>query len=52
MKDNVELSTFTPDDDIILKLKDRLLAFDKHGNQLEVQIDKDVVGIFEEMKLN
>jgi len=32
LKENVELSTFTPNDDIVLKLKDRFLAFDKHGN--------------------
>lgn len=27
-RDHVEISTFTPENDIILKLKDKFLAFD------------------------
>lgn len=32
LKDNVDISTFTPDDDILLKLEDRFMVFDTHGN--------------------
>lgn len=39
-KDNVELSTFTPQDDILIKLSDRLLLFDKHGNLLKSRLDE------------
>jgi hypothetical protein len=45
---NVEISTFTPENDIILKLQDKFLAFDQHGNQLTVKVDEAVQeqGIF------
>jgi hypothetical protein len=43
-RENVEISTFTPDNDIILKLQDKFLAFDKHGNQLTIKVDEDVQG--------
>jgi hypothetical protein len=36
------MSTFTPQNDIILKLKDRFLAFDQHGNQLTINVNKAV----------
>ena len=41
-RDNVEISSFTPENDIILKLHDKFLAFDLHGNQLSVKVDKEV----------
>jgi hypothetical protein len=40
--ENVEISTFTPENDIILKLQDKFLAFDQHGNQLSVIVDEAV----------
>ncbi len=41
-RENVEISTFTPENDIILKLQDKFLAFDQHGNLLTVKVDDDV----------
>ena len=41
-RDNVEISSFTPENDIILKLHDKFLAFDLHGNQLSIKVDKEV----------
>ena len=48
LKDNVEVSTFTPQDDILLKLKNSFLAFDIHGNQIQVKINDEILrlGIF------
>lgn len=48
LKDNVEMSTFTPQDDILLKLKESFLAFDIHGNQIQVKIKDEILrlGIF------
>ena len=43
VKDNVELSTFTPESDILLKLNQKFLMFDKHGNQLKVAMDSALV---------
>jgi hypothetical protein len=37
-REKVEISTFTPDNDIILKLSDRFLCFDRHGNQIKVKM--------------
>ena len=31
-REQVEASTFTPENDIFLKIKDKFLAFDQHGN--------------------
>jgi hypothetical protein len=47
-RENVEISTFTPQNDIILKLKHKFLAFDQHGKQLTVKVDEAVQeqGIF------
>ena len=39
LEDNVELTTFTPQDDILIKTLDRIMIFDLHGNQLKVNID-------------
>jgi hypothetical protein len=52
-RENVEISTFTPENDIILKLQDKFLAFDQHGKQLTVKVDASVQeqGIFENFKL-
>jgi hypothetical protein len=41
-KENVEISTFTPQNDVILKLKNKFLAFDLHGNQLPLKVDEAV----------
>ena len=41
-RENVEISTFTPQNDVILKLNNKFLAFDLHGNQLPLQVDKAV----------
>jgi hypothetical protein len=42
-KDNVELSTFTPQDDIVLKLREKgFLVFDRHGNQLKARLDESL----------
>ena len=38
-RNNVEISTFTPENDIILKMQDKFLAFDQHGNQITVKVD-------------
>ena len=43
LKENVEISTFTHQNDVLLKLRDRFLAFDIHGNQLKVQISEDII---------
>jgi hypothetical protein len=37
------LTTFTPQDDILVKLNDRFLAFDRHGNQLAVEIEDRII---------
>jgi hypothetical protein len=52
-RENVEISTFTPENDIILKLQDKFLAFDQHGKLLTVKVDESVQeqGIFENYKL-
>jgi hypothetical protein len=42
-RENVEISTFTPENDIILKLKDKFLAFNLHGNQLIIKVNDDVI---------
>lgn len=42
-REKVEISTFTPDNDIFLKLSDRFLAFDRHGNQIKVKMAQDVL---------
>jgi hypothetical protein len=47
----VGITTFTPENDIILSLKGgpfRFMAFDLHGNQITIKLDENVVKLQKE----